>query len=188
MKINKLCNKVHYILYSVNQMKLIFMFDLPSNKSLSSLRASRLSLRNCRSISAFIRFCSCCSSDKQQAIFTKWVFFFEWIQICLSSSHRDLTKIHKIRENNQGLGILLLMMDGAKGFDRDCSRSSVVVLVFRCIKLELSMIAQFIRQNIWLFFMFPFQVAIASVFSSDETLIFCIDLFHFIYLTQTTPS
>ena len=171
------------------------MFDLPNNKSLSSLRASRLSLRNCRSISAFIRFCSCCSSDKQQAIFTYWVFFNSWMNtnLFVKLSQRFNKKSQNLWKN-QGLGILLLMMDGAKGFDRDCSRSSVVVLVFRCIKLELSRIAQFSRQIFWQFFMFPFQVAIASVYSSDESLIFCIELFHFFphtnhaILTLVLPS
>ena len=43
---------------------------LPSNNSLSSRLASRLSFRNCRSISALIRFCSFCSSDRQQAMVT----------------------------------------------------------------------------------------------------------------------
>lgn len=41
---------------------------LPRRRSLSSRRASRLSLRNCRSISALMRFCSFCSSDKQHAM------------------------------------------------------------------------------------------------------------------------
>ena len=42
--------------------------DLPNSRSLSSRLASRLSLRSCRSISALIRFCSFCSSDRQHAI------------------------------------------------------------------------------------------------------------------------
>lgn len=41
---------------------------LPSSNSLSSLLASRLSFRSCRSISALIRFCSCCSSLRQHAM------------------------------------------------------------------------------------------------------------------------
>lgn len=43
--------------------------NLPSNSNLSSLRASRLSLRSCRSISWLIRFCSFASSDIQHVMF-----------------------------------------------------------------------------------------------------------------------
>jgi len=42
--------------------------NLPSRRSLSSRRASRLSLRSCRSISWFILFCSFASSLRQHAI------------------------------------------------------------------------------------------------------------------------
>lgn len=41
---------------------------LPSNRSLSSRRASLLSRRSCRSISWLMRFCSLASSDRQHAI------------------------------------------------------------------------------------------------------------------------
>ena len=46
----------------------INMFFLPSSSSLSSRLASLLSFLSCRSISALIRFCSCCSSERQHAI------------------------------------------------------------------------------------------------------------------------
>ena len=44
------------------------MTILPSSSSLSSRLASLLSFLSCRSISALIRFCSCCSSERQHAI------------------------------------------------------------------------------------------------------------------------
>ena len=78
--------------------------NLPSNKSLSSLRASRLSFLNCRSISALIRFCSCCSSDKQQAILTIFQFNNYWMNIRFVC--QALTEIWQVSQNawNQGLG------------------------------------------------------------------------------------
>lgn len=42
--------------------------DLPSRSSLSSLLASRLSFRSCRSISWLILFCSLASSDMQHSM------------------------------------------------------------------------------------------------------------------------
>ena len=44
------------------------MMILPSSSSLSSRLASLLSFLSWRSISALIRFCSCCSSERQHAI------------------------------------------------------------------------------------------------------------------------
>ena len=44
------------------------MMILPSSSSLSSRLASLLSFLSCRSISALMRFCSCCSSERQHAI------------------------------------------------------------------------------------------------------------------------
>lgn len=48
--------------------------DLPSNKSLSSRRASLLSRRSCRSISWLIRFCSLASSERQHSILKPVLF------------------------------------------------------------------------------------------------------------------
>lgn len=48
--------------------KFIGWLHLPSSKSFNSRRASRLSRRNCRSISWLIRFCSLASSDRQHSI------------------------------------------------------------------------------------------------------------------------
>ena len=45
------------------------VWAIPSKRSLSSRLASRLSFLSWRSISALMRFCSFCSSDKQHAIF-----------------------------------------------------------------------------------------------------------------------
>ena len=47
---------------------MLIIIILPSSSSLSSLLASLLSFLSCRSISALIRFCSCCSSERQHAI------------------------------------------------------------------------------------------------------------------------
>ena len=75
--IQPLGQKFHVLntsLLSSHLMKSLFSkanFNLPNNKSLSSRLASRLSLRSCRSISALIRFCSFCSSDRQHAILNK---------------------------------------------------------------------------------------------------------------------
>lgn len=46
----------------------LLSFYPPSSNNLSSLRASRLSLRSCRSISWLMRFCSLASSERQHAI------------------------------------------------------------------------------------------------------------------------
>ena len=106
--------------------------NLPSNKSLSSLRASRLSLRNCLSISAFIRFCSCCSSDKQQAMLK---FFEGSTQL---NEYRFFVKLSQRFDKNITHKMLnylatrfwwmtMTMMDGARGFDKEIA----VTLVFQ---------------------------------------------------------
>ena len=47
---------------------MLMLMILPSSSSLSSRLASLLSFLSWRSISALIRFCSCCSSERQHAI------------------------------------------------------------------------------------------------------------------------
>ena len=63
---------------------------LPNNKSLSSRLASRLSLRNCLSISALIRLFSLSSGDMnmgQQSIFWCWFSLWQYLQKTYSVSY-----------------------------------------------------------------------------------------------------
>ena len=62
-------------------------FVLPNRSNLSSFLASRLSLRSCRSISALIRFCSFCSSLRQQAMVRVGVAGGRATQLSLRSAH-----------------------------------------------------------------------------------------------------
>lgn len=55
----------------------------PSKRSLSSLRASRLSLRSCLSISWLILFCSFASSLRQHAMFLRWPSELQYLSLSL---------------------------------------------------------------------------------------------------------
>lgn len=69
-KHNLICRYASYIQlrFNVISYRRLTLQHLPSNRSLSSRRASLLSRRSCLSISWLMRFCSLASSDRQHAI------------------------------------------------------------------------------------------------------------------------
>lgn len=70
---------------------------LPRRSNLSSLLASRLSFLSCRSISAFIRFCSFCSSDRQHAILSAKVSLMHCDYSSQAAAAAATTTLHKTR-------------------------------------------------------------------------------------------